>query len=296
MTSPVSYGFLRPNAKRIEAGGWTVVTPDGQSQENPEIIPDWDYFTDIRVVRSLHLDLPGLLEDCGLASGSSIGAVLTWQSSWTGLRGATTLVPLLNGENSLELPITGEQLGGRLTVSANVVLAEAKKEHPLAPSRAGSTLWSDSTRVALEGTGSRFPIVPVPFAESGLAGGRLGAWYLSMEMLDLTASGSGSLRLYLNSSHPGVQEMLAHPASPPSARLAEFIHYDIARQLVVQALLHDELDDQTVYEPDSLADMLLALLARLFPDRDLRTLQGDYRTAPGELEAEIQGRLGLSLS
>lgn len=296
MTAPISYGYLRPDRKRLNPGPWTVVTADDVVHEDPEIVPDWDYFTDLRVVRSLKIDLPGLLSDCNLDGGSVVGAVIAWQSSWTGLRGASAMKPLVNGENVLELPLSGESLGGRLTLSLRVVLGHANGGAPLAPNRPGSLLWSDMARVALEGSGSRFPVVPVAFEESGLAGGRTGAWYLNIEMLDLTASGSGSLRLYLNPSHPAIKEMLDQPETDASRQLAEFIHYDVARQLVVQALLSDELDDQIAYESDSLGDMLIALLARLFPDRDLRTLQGDYRTTPGELEAEIQGRLGLKLS
>jgi hypothetical protein len=205
-------------------------------------------------------------------------------------------VPLEDGENVLQLELVGENLGGRLTLDTRLTLSHAVSSLPLAPRLVGSTLWSDVTRVALEGTGARFPIVPAPFEESGLAGGRLGAWYLSIEKNDLTASSNGSLRLYLNPSHPAVKEMLSNPSSPSAQALGNFIHYDVARQLVVQALLHEDLDDENVYDSDSLGEMFLALLRALFPDRDMRTLRGDFKTAPGELEAELQGRMGLLVS
>lgn len=296
MTAPVSFGFLRPGRNRFDPGPWIIVVENEQALESPNAIPNWDYFTNLRVVREVEVDLPGLLNDCGLKTESSVSATIAWQSSWTGLRGTSVPVPLKDGENVLELELVGENLGGRLALDTRVTLSHAVSSLPLAPRRVGSTLWSDATRVALEGTGARFPVVPASFEESGLAGGRPGAWYLSIESNDLTASSNGSLRLYLNSSHPAVKEMLSKPSSPGAQALETFIHYDVARQLVVQALLHEYLDDENVYDPDSLGEMFLALLRALFPDRDMRTLRGDFKTAPGELEAEIQGRMGLLVS
>lgn len=296
MTVPVSLGFLRPGRDRVDPGPWIIVVENEPALENPDTIPDWDYFTNLRIVRTVEVDLLGLLADCELEAGSSVSAVITWQSSWTGLRGASMPVSLEDGENVLELELGGENLGGRLTLDTRLTLSRAVSSSPLAPRRVGSTLWSDVTRVVLEGTGARFPIVPAPFEESGLAGGRLGAWYLGIESNDLAASSNGSLRLYLNSSHPAVKEMLSNPSSPGAQELGNFIHYDVARQLVVQALLHEDLDDENIYDPDSLGEMFLVLLKAVFPDRDMRTLRGDFKTTPGELEAELQGRMGLLVS
>jgi hypothetical protein len=263
------------------------------AREDPEILPDWDYFTDLRVARSLFVDLPQLLEDTGLDNNSVVSAVLTWHSSWTGLRGSSNPISLMDGENHLAIDLEGERLGGRLALETRIVLENASTAHPLAPHRRGSTLWADSTRVVLEGSGARFPVVPAPFDKSGIAAGRLGAWSLSIESDDLSASSNGSLRLYLNSSHPAVNAMLSTPGSPEAQALADFIRYDVARQLMVRALTHKDLDDEVVYESDSLGEMFSTLLDGLFPDRDLATLRGDYNTASGELEAELQGRLGL---
>ena len=296
MTAPISFGFLRPGRNRIDPGPWFVGIGNEQPLENPDVIDHWDYFTDLKVVRTVHVDLPGMLADCGLDAGSSVSAAITWQSSWTGLRGSSVPVPLEDGENILDLKLEGENLGGRLTLDTRLTLSHAVEPLPRAPRRVGSTLWSDVTSVALEGTGARFPIVPVSFEEAGLAGGRPGAWYLSIDSTDLAASSNGSLRLYLNSSHPVVKEMLSNPSSPGAQALENFIHYDVARQLVVQALLHQDLDDGDVYDPDSLGEMFLALLRTLFPDRDMRSLRGEFETFPGELEAELQGRMRLLVS
>jgi hypothetical protein len=296
LSQPVSFGFLRPQRSRVEAGPWTVLVEGAAAVENPEIVRDWDYMTDLRVVRALEVDLDGLRADCGLSLQSRLEAVITWQSSWTGLRGAGQTTALRNGMNTLDVELTGPSLGGRLNLEARVVLAKPGGGGPLSPRRPGSTLWTDGTRIALEGSGMRFPVIPVPFDVAGLAGGRQGTWALTVEASDLSASGAGSVLLYLNSRHPIVQELLELPDLPRAQALQQFIHFDVARQLFVQALQHQDLDESQEYEEDSLGTLMLSLISRLFPDRELTTLRGDYRTSPGELEAEIQARLGFLVS
>jgi hypothetical protein len=258
-------------------------------------VPDWDYFTQVVVDRQLIVDLDGLRRDCRLGEDAQIAGVITWHSSWTNLRGTGEVHNLENGENSLSVALPGEQLGGRLTLDARVLLhSNVSVESRISPHRRGSTLWVDTTRIDLEGAGARFPVVPVPFERVGLAGGRArAAWALVIESHDLAASGAGSLRLYVNSSHERVRRILEDPQAGDVRDLREMVHYDVARQLLLLALRHDDLEDGDAYEDGTLGSLLLGLLQRNFPERDLETLRGDLRLAPGELEAELQARMGF---
>ena len=56
--------------------------------ESPAEIADRDYFQDLTVTRVIAVDLPGALADCGL-NDAALGAVLTWHSSLTNLRGSS---------------------------------------------------------------------------------------------------------------------------------------------------------------------------------------------------------------
>lgn len=294
MTAPVSLGFLQPRADRIATGPWLLSAAGTDEVEDPHSLPDWDYSTLVRVERRLYVDVQGVLDDCGLREDSELRAVLTWHSTWTGLRGAGAAIRITDGGNVLQVAVPGELLGGQLNLEVRLVLGrKAHRIDELAPLRPGSTLWSDSTRVRLEGSGTRFPVVPVPFSQTGLAGGRRGLWCLSLEASDLADSALGSIRLYLNSEHQAVQRLLEVPDSPESQMLAAYLQFDVTRQLVLYTLRNEDLLLDVAYDAGSVGDLMSSLLVRLYPDRDLGTVRGDWRTNPGEFESELQARAGL---
>lgn len=266
---------------------------EGREYERPETIPDWDYFTSLYIECVLDIQLSHTLEDCALDSGASLATVLGWHSSWTNLRGTSEPVRLVEGENSATLTLPGELLGGRLTLDCRLVLADAgQSRHSLAPHRSASTLWSETIRIGLEGEGGRFPVLPVDFTIAGIAGGQeSGAWALMCDSRDLLASGAGSVRMLLNTAHPTMRMLLEDPDSPNAPTVQEFLRYDTARQLLTLALTDEELSDSVSYEEGTLGELLISIVRTIFPARDLEALRGDWRSFPGELEAEIQARL-----
>lgn len=296
MRSPISYGFLRPKASRVRAGAWRV-TPYGQEELlDPESLPNWDYFTDIQVAQTLQVQLAGIREDCRLSPTSTIKGLVLWHSQWTGLRGASSPQILREGSNDLETLVPAHLVGGRLTIESRIVLGQAVAPlDVLAPHRPGSTLLALIHRIALEGAGTRFPIVQIPFSTSGIAGGRGAAWMLDIDIADLGSSGSGSVRLFLNSEHASIVALLTKPDSAQSKSLHQFLHLDVARQMFIAAMTSSELTESTSYEEDSLGEMLINTVDRLFPDRELKALQGDYKVSPGEVEAELQARVGFAI-
>lgn len=293
MRAPVSLGFRTPETGRMGVRRWVVSAQHGGEYERPDVIPDWDYFTPLGIECVLDVQLGHALADCGLDGGSLLAAILGWHSSWTNMRGGSAPVRLLEGQNTVTLTLPGELLGGRLTLDCRVVLADAgQSSHPLAPHRVGSTLWSESIRIGLEGAGGRFPVLPVDFTVVGIAGGQAsGAWALMCDSRDLAASGVGSIRMLLNTAHPAIRTLLETPDVPTALLVQEFLRYDTARQLLTLALTDDELSDGVDYEEDTLGKLLITFVKAMFPARDLETLRGDWRSFPGEFEAEIQARL-----
>jgi hypothetical protein len=269
-----------------------VTMPGGRELESPDSAPDWDYFTPLHIERDIEVDLRGLKADCGLDDQAIIAGVVTWHSSWTNLRGCTPPAPIRDGLNTLALELPGEVLGGRLTIESRLILGAAVHSGlSLAPHRAASTLWAESHRVTLEGTGGRFPVLPLSFAASGIAGGRAGLWALILETTDLSAAGVGSLRLLLNTDHPALRSLLSERDSADVRWLQEFLRFDTTRQLLEFALANDELATDADYDEGTLGELLASVVKRLFPHRDLEDLRGDWRIAPGELQAELQARL-----
>jgi hypothetical protein len=152
-------------------------------------------------------------------------------------------------------------------------------------------MWSDEHRLELEGAGSRFPVVPIDFAANGIAGGRRGAWALMIDGDDLTANALGSLRLFLNTSHPRISALFSMPEQESSRQYLAMIHYDITRQLLHFALQQKEFNLGGRYEPDSLGAVLERIVIPL--QQSLGELRARYTSDPGELEAEFQAVTGL---
>lgn len=290
---PLSVGFLLPTQERILVAEPRVRTSSGIEVSGGQAIPDWDYFTNLSVHWPTTVDLSGLLDDCTLTADARILGLVTWHASGTGMRGMGPTSVLSTGENLFTADVPGDEAGGVLHLGLRVVLAETDQHAgPLAPRRPGSILWQTTTRVVLEGAGSRFPVVQLSFAKAGIADGRRALWYLNCGN-DLEASDTGSLRLYLNTDHPAVQSMISSPSGDDSKVLAELIRGDLARQMVLHALNHDDLDLDAGYEQGTLGDMLVNLLRRCFPTRTLHDLRGDRDTDAGEFEARIQAALGV---
>ncbi|MCZ7375235.1 hypothetical protein [Micromonospora sp. WMMC250] len=290
MSAPISAGYLTPAEERIQSGTMTVTSAQGMPVAEGQPVPDWDYFTDLTATWPLHVDLPGLLQDCGLSSDAAVTCLVTWHSSSTNRRGNSLPAELADGGNELTVVIPGTEIGGNLTVTARMVLAvpDPAPVSPLAASLPGAILWQARRRFALEGSGSRFPVVATSFADSGLAEGRRALWYLSCTP-DLDGSDTGSIRLYLNTDHPAITTMLNHPDAETSRTLADMLRHDVVRQLIETALRCEDLQDDHDYGEGTLGELFINLTRRYFADRSLADLRSQHRSDPGELEAVLQG-------
>jgi hypothetical protein len=270
-----------------------VVRCQGQELVAPEFVPDWDAEVPLSLDAEIELDLDAVLASAGLAPGSVVGGLLRWHAQFgSGLRGASTPVPLRDGATTLTIDLDGSLLGGILQVDVLVVLMEAAEHgHPLCARRFGSLLWESRRKVRLEGAGSRFPVSQVSFGETGLAGGLTGAWALHFESQDLHDSGIGNLRLYLNTDHPAVQDYLDAPDDV--SWMSAVLRQDVLRQMVLQAIHHEELDLDAAYPSDSMGELLAMTVRRNFPYSTLDEVRAMSRNSPGEFEASLQGRSGF---
>lgn len=293
MSQTISLGYLTPDEDRVNPGAWTVIA-GGKVQQQVTALPEWDYSIDVKVQIELDIDLPGVLADCALGQGTNVSGLICWSSSATRLRGAGSRITVGHGRNVLSIDIPGHQLGGDLQLDARLVLGPTiQAESELAPQRVGNTLWSTTHRISLEGSGARFPTLPISFAATGIAGGRPALWCLSAATDDLGAAASSALQLMLNTDHEAVVELVQHGSAEQGRQFMEFMRFDVARQLVFAALEHEELDIAARYEAGTVGDVLVSLVNSLLPNRPLAQLRADARSNRGDLEAEIQAQIGL---
>lgn len=289
MNAFVSVGYLQPKASRI-ASGKVQVTAGGYRAVDGRM-PDWHYLFDVSVEWPLSVDLQGIQEDCQLPTDAEIGVLLSWKSDRTNLRSSIPTLLLVEGENLLRANIAGSTLGGTITIEAAVVLrSPGISTSPLAPSRPGLLLWSASQQVVLEGSGGRFPTINTDFAAEGIAGGVMGMWFLEIFDNDLQANCTNALALYVNSSNPSIQDVLAGGTAARTSQLIAFMMYDVYRQLMGVAIRNTEFDDRARYERGSLGDMLVTLLRIFFPGKGIFQLRRDYDLSPADVDAELLAR------
>jgi hypothetical protein len=135
-------------------------------------------------------------------------------------------------------------------------------ESPFAPKRLGNTVFRVDRKIVLEGTAPRLPMLPVSFAEHGIAG----------------------------SSNPFISKMLEDSDSSESDAWLRFLELDFMRQLLREALSSDELSLQTEYPEESLGYVLSGVVRLL--GESLDQVQQRYREDPGRVEAELQSKVG----
>jgi hypothetical protein len=294
MRTPVSVGYLRPRDGVIRATAWRLIDERGDHVELPEFLPNWDYQQDVRIECTLEANLRVVHAESDLPSTASIRAQIQWHATGTGLRGTGPYADLRDGTNTVELQLSGDKLGGVLNLEARVLLGRlgGPPVSVYAAHRPGSILWTNARRTYLEGSGTRFPVTQLSFAESGIAGGRLAAWCLKLESSDLADSAAGSLRVYLNTDNERVRQYLGEPELVAAEQFTRNLRFAVQRQLIALACEHEELDPEGEYEAGSLGELLGMLLRQVFPDRDRDSLRSDLRRDPGEFEAELQARTG----
>ena len=293
MRAPVSFGYLRPATERIDGGRWSVVTADGTAARDDGTLPGWDYFTPIKVERVLTIDVEGIRRDCALGPEARVRGVLAWHSTLTNIRGA--VMADVEGANTISLraDLESTQLGGVLTLQVQLVVGvPSAGTSLLSPNRAASVLWAEETRIILEGEGQRFPMLPLDFAAAGVGGGRQSSgWCLEGTNAELSSSGTGSLRLLLNTSNPTIRTLLDTPEDLQSVVVQRFLLYDVYRQLVMCALHQDDLQDGMDWEAGTFGDLLATCVHRLFGPQRLDSLRGEYLEEPSEFEARLQAQL-----
>lgn len=256
----------------------------------PSVADGWDFFTDLTVSARLTTDLRGALADCGLPPHAPLVGLISWKSSRTGLRGCSQPTLLSQGETRLTAQLPGRDLGGHLDVTLRVALGVSIEADPLSPRRAGSTLWSEGRSIALEGVADRFPVEVRNFQKAGLFGPQA-AWVLHWDSEDPEIAASAALRLWLNSAHPAVADLVKGSAGDPT--LLSFLLHDVTRQLVDRALENDRLSDGVNWPAGSLGATLIQRVRSVFRGLSLSECRAIKRDQPDDYETAIQCATGL---
>lgn len=271
---------------------WQLHTPAGPTTLADDV-PAWDYLASLALSAVVEIDADAVREACHLGERSQLRVVVTASSSTTKMRGPIANLPVTAGPMPIDVQTVGHELGGRLALDTLLVAADVERTDALSPRAAGSILWRHRKTTWLEGESARFPTevanlgAPPYFTPGAL-------WYVDVRTDDLETAALGSVRLVLNESHPAVTRMLAGDTSPEAHATLSALRWDVARQLILNALDSDEFVERGgVFEDDTLGAMLAGILTLHWPGESPAALRQLRRTEPGRFERELQDRAGL---
>lgn len=283
---------------RVHAEPWRSDNVTGTPL--PAALPAWDYSTDVTMARVVQIDLAELHEDCGLPIDAPLQlCVRFWPSTSLIRRSAfREELPSHNDKAICTPQITAEgvDLGGFLTIETTLeIAAELPHASPFVATRAGSILWSDQTKIHLEGAAGLLPIAPVSFREAGLPEGA--AWYVSMDGGDWQQAAMGSLLVLLNEDNVMVRQAMDTNKDASAGLLWGMLEADIITDLVGRALDDEGFVDETPSDdPDgdvTMAGLVRALvrtyLARPGEDveQSIKRLRDERRRDPSRFRANV---------
>ncbi|WP_327275033.1 hypothetical protein OG609_26085 [Streptomyces sp. NBC_01224] len=271
------------------------MTEDGEITL-PEALPDWDYQMDLRLRRTVRIDLDRARAQSGLPADAALMLAAVWTATGSSLSGPgqhlrlpqAGIVPV-----EIDVELRGADLGGLLLIDTALVLAERRTDaRPSSPRRAGSILWSDREALRLQGDAPQFPMAVIDFARTSFPD--YAAWHLQISG-GLESATMGALLLLVNERNTVTATAFENAGKPrPIDRVVlSAVYADAARIMVEHALGHEDFTEDSDYPEDSLGATLLSLFDQLFPDQPITDIRLRQRQSPSLFASDLQAAVKI---
>lgn len=288
----ISLGYLTIPMEALPKLSWRLAVGDSVLPEGEETAEQWTYHDDVNVTCSFHLDLHETRERLMLPDDSSLGAVIVARTSGTPVVLASDVLPIVGGQQELYFSVPASQLSGTLSLEFQIALTTAGSTPSLlSPSKVGHIVFRTDRRLVLEGTAPRLPMLPVQFSDHAIPNSPGSLWWLRLMTRDLYASTSSAVWLWMNVENDSIRAMLENPDSAESGLWLKFLEIDFLRQLLREALNHDELNLSIEYPEHSLGAALSGVVQLL--GESVPYVRTKYQDDPGRVEAELQAKAGM---
>ena len=292
MNRRVAFPFLTLSETAVEASAWEISLDGIEWSVAREFLPHWDSASDVRIRRTLRLipelaasDLGIPVDQLAVAASVRIG---TGQGRLPREILARTRRGFRSGDTSLkfEQTIEGHRLSMILDLQTEILLAEPPAGFlPLSPVHPADRLWSENTRIRLEGEEPRFPIETVNLAQM-LGGGIAGAapWHLHWSPGDWTRDFHGAVRLYLNTKAGEILQRIENE----DAATIQFLLGDVMSQICERFLADPEAETMIdAAEPGSLGAQAATWLRKAWPGKDASFIRSVLESRPGVFRSTI---------
>ncbi|MCK9538036.1 hypothetical protein [Dokdonella sp.] len=292
MNRRVAYPFLTLSDAAVKVSAWEV-SLDGVAWSEPgEFLADWDNASDIHLRRTLHVNAELAASDLGipvdqlaLAASVRIG---TGQGRLSRLVLSRVRRELHADSPSWEFEhvTEGRSLSIFLDLRTELLLVRSPATFsPLSPRHPGDRLWSENTRIRLEGEEPRFPIESVNLAQM-LGDGMAGAapWYLHWSPRDWGRDFHGAVRLYLNERSSDILERIE--GEDPAT--IQILLSDVMSQVCERFLADPEAESMMeLAEPGSLGAQAAIWLRKAWPGKDADFIRSVLESRPGSFRATM---------
>ncbi|MFD3919899.1 hypothetical protein [Streptomyces sp. NPDC058595] len=279
----------------VIAGDWTLVTEDGEVPM-PEALPDWDYRMDLRLRRTVRVELDRARSQSGLPADTALMLAVVWTATGSNLSGPAQHERLSgSGTTTVTLDVTlrAADLGGLLLLDTALLLAERRIDaRPSSPRRAGSVLWSRRESLRLQGDAPQFPMAVIDFARTSFPDDA--AWHLQISGSPESAT-MGSLLLLVNERNPVTATAFENAGRPrPIDRVVlSAVYADAARSMVEHALGLDEFVEDADFPEGSLGATLQSLFDRLFPGQSITDIRLRRSQSPALFASDLQAAVKI---
>ena len=277
--------YLVPEAG-VVLGPWTVAGAEGWEPLGDQV-EGWDTGTDITIRREVSVDMRAVKGACGVPDTVPLFVTASWTSSSTLMSDVAVAVPLPpSGQVVLEAVLPGERVGGTLELRTTVAIAADWQAPAGVAGVAGAVLAEHTCKLALEGTGSLFPVSVVDFTHTGFDNDA--SWQLDSSV-DLEAPFLGRFLLSINSRDTELVAAISAPArNARQEALVSALHHEVA-QLMLR-IAQDVNIDEPLQDVDWPAESVGDVLCRTLNASDL--LHPTSATDPADLSlrrSQIEG-------
>ncbi|WP_199549530.1 hypothetical protein [Streptomyces sp. N35] len=287
--------YRAPSEDVVSAEPWMLVTDDGEIPM-PEALPDWDYHMDLRIRRTVSVDLDRARAQSGLPPNSALTLAVVWTATGSNLSGPAEHVRLTDNGTivaQFDIVLKGTDLGGLLALDTALVLAERRPDaRPSSPRRAGSLLWSNREELRLQGDAPQFPMAVIDFSLTSFPDNA--AWHLQISG-GLDGATMGSLLLLVNERSKLTATAFENAGKPrPIDRvILSAVYADAARVMIEHALANDDFTEDGDFPDGSLGATLLSLFDRLFPGQLVTDIRLRQRQSPALFASDVQAAVKI---
>lgn len=257
--------YLVPDPSAATFGTWMLRTGGGWETLGDQIV-GWDSWTDLEIRRDVQVDLVRMRAEAGLPGPIPLKLTVSWTSSSTQMSGVATQQTLpSSGVAVVDALLPGGQVGGVLDINTTLTVSTEWEAPAGMAHEPGAILLANTWRLALEGTGSLFPVSVVDFSHTMFDPDA--SWHLTTST-DLEAPFLGRFLLSVNTRDRELMEAVsAKVRTPRQDALVTDLHHGVA-QLILRLAQEVNLGDP-LSERDWPADSVGDILSRTLGASDL---------------------------